>query len=111
MSAYFKLIYFVAYFTHLILNVHFYRRNNFVPVIGAVENLFNVESNVIRFKVKKYLARVTFLLQNCHKFSKRKIWFDSWKPIAAIGDRFFTYSPEFQLRCSKGLFQVSLLPA
>ena len=55
MSAYFKLIYFVAYFTHLILNVHFYLRNNFVPVIGAVENLFNVESNVIRFKVKRYL--------------------------------------------------------
>ena len=65
-----------AYFTRLILNLHFYRRNNFVPVIGAVENLFNVESNVIRFKVKKYLARLTFLLQNCHKFSKRKMWFD-----------------------------------
>lgn len=73
MSAYFKLIYFVAYFTHLILNVHFYRRNNFVPVIGAVEDLFNLESNVIRFKVKKYLARVTFLLQNFHIFQKKNV--------------------------------------
>ena len=72
-SAYFKLIYFVAYFTHLILNVHLYRRNNFVPVIGAVEDLFNLESNVIRFKVKKYLARVTFLLQNFHIFQKKNV--------------------------------------